>query len=123
VPSYWENPLTGKVEDPPAQTFEEWARVRPYHLADEISRAEEHLAELQASKERIIASGKWHGATFTSKLDRTDEMIAEAEQFIADLRDDADEKTLGLIASSLARRAELAGLMNNAYGRYLEGRV
>jgi len=123
VPSYWENPMTGKAEDPPPPTLEEWTRTRPYHLADEISRAEEHLALLHESRAAIERSGDHHGAVFTSKLDQTDLAILDAEEFIADLRGDADEKTLALVESSPARRAELAQYQVNAYGRYLEGRV
>jgi hypothetical protein len=120
---YWENPLTGKAETPPAPTLEEWTRTRPYHLADEISRAEEHLALLHESEAAIERSGEHHGAVFTAKLDQTEQMILDAEDFIAALRSEADEKTLALIESSPARRAELAQYPVNAYGRYLEGRV
>lgn len=126
MPSYWENPLTGRVEDPPAPPIEEWAKVRPYHLADEISRAEEHVAALHESREKITAVGDAQGVVFQSKLDRTDEMIYEAEGVVADLRAQAaseypDGTVDGLIESSPQRRAELAQHPVRAYARYLEG--
>jgi hypothetical protein len=126
VPSYWENPLTGRVEDPPAPTFEEWAAARPFHLADEIVRAEEHVAGLHESWEKITAAGDAQGVVFQLKLDRTDEMIFEAEGVVAGLREQAaieypDGTVDRLIESSAQRRAVLVGHPVNAYGRYLEG--
>lgn len=107
---------------------EEWAAARPYHLADELSRYQEQLDDLRATRDRLEAKGEAQGVTFTSSLASLDGAIAEAETFIAALRSQAEGECggqlEGLLASSPARRAEMiryamAGDQNHSYQRWL----
>lgn len=127
MPEYYENPLTGRPETPrPWADQAEWEAARPYHLADTLSRAIEEADALDDVHDRLLAKGESLGVTFTSKLEANAEEYDAANAYVAALRAEA-EKVCGddladLLASSPARRAELANYPQRAYQRYLESR-
>lgn len=127
MPEYYENPLTGRVETPaPWADRAEWEAIRPYHLADTLSRYMEDLDALYGVRDALEAKGKAQGVKFTSAIESTDHAITEALAFVDELRAQAQsecgDQLTALLESSPQRRAELAAYPQRAYQRWLEAR-
>jgi hypothetical protein len=122
--TYWENPLTGQVETPkPWATADEWAAVRPYHLADELARYTELLADAYTTRDKVNVEATRIREMYAANMASAEQAVHDLEQFVADLRAQAEAECgdrLGeLLDSSPSRRAGLGQYTARAYQRHL----
>ena len=108
MPEYFEDPTTGEPIEPPRLTLDQYNQMRPFHLTEEIARAEEHLTDLLESRAKL-EKRLVHPSVTEAKVAETDRMADEARKFIEELRRQAGEELTAdqfkrLLASAADRR-------------------